>query len=143
MFTSSPTRRQLLQSTACGFGALALAGLAGRSHADDGVNPLALRQPVLTPRAKRVIFLFMQGGPSQIDTFDYKPILEQQDGKQMAFDDARAVEAAYLSVLTRRPTPPEAEYFQRFLAESKLSRPHRMEGLFWALINSTEFSWNH
>jgi hypothetical protein len=61
----------------------------------------------------------------------------------MALDDARAVEAAYLSVLTRRSTPEEADYFQRFLAESELSRAQRFEDLFWTLINSTEFSWNH
>jgi hypothetical protein len=61
----------------------------------------------------------------------------------MAPDDARAVEAAYLSVLTRRPTPEEAEYFQRFLADSQLGRAQRFEDIFWTLINSTEFSWNH
>ncbi|HTU19172.1 MAG TPA: DUF1553 domain-containing protein, partial [Gemmataceae bacterium] len=61
----------------------------------------------------------------------------------MAADDARAVEAAYLSVLTRRPTAEEAEYFQRFLADSKLKRAQRLEDIFWTLINSTEFSWNH
>ncbi len=61
----------------------------------------------------------------------------------MAPDDARAVEAAYLSVLTRRPAPEEAEHFQRFLADSTLSRTQRFEDLFWALLNSTEFSWNH
>jgi hypothetical protein len=61
----------------------------------------------------------------------------------MAADDARAVEAVYLSVLTRRPTPEEAEHFQRFLAESQLSRAQQFEDIFWALLNSTEFSWNH
>ncbi len=61
----------------------------------------------------------------------------------MAPDDPRAVEAAYLSVLTRRPTPEEAEHFQRFLADSTLSRAQRFEDLFWTLLNSTEFSWNH
>ncbi len=61
----------------------------------------------------------------------------------MAPDDPRAVEAAYLSVLTRRPTPEEAEHFQRFLADSTLSRSQRFEDLFWTLLNSTEFSWNH
>jgi hypothetical protein len=61
----------------------------------------------------------------------------------MAADDAHAVEAAYLSVLTRRPAPEEAEHFQYFLAESELPRSQRFEDMFWALINSTEFSWNH
>jgi hypothetical protein len=61
----------------------------------------------------------------------------------MAPDDARAIEAAYLSILTRRPTPEEAEHFQRVLADSELSRAQHFEDLSWALLNSTEFSWNH
>lgn len=78
------SRRQALKSLACGFGYLALADLA---HA--GANPLAARQPHHTPKAKRVIFIFMQGGPSHVDTFDYKPRLAQEDGRMMNFDDAR------------------------------------------------------
>jgi hypothetical protein len=61
----------------------------------------------------------------------------------MAPDDARAVEAAYLAVLTRRPTPEEAAHFEAFLADPALKRPQRLEDLYWALLNSTEFSWNH
>ncbi len=61
----------------------------------------------------------------------------------MSADDAHAVEAAYLSVLTRRPTPEEAEHFQHFLRDSDLTRNQRLEDFFWALLNSTEFSWNH
>jgi hypothetical protein len=83
-------RRRALKTLACGFGSLALAGLLGES-ARATANPLAPRLPHFRPRAKRVIFLFMQGGPSQIDTFDYKPLLEQHDGKKMPFDDARTV----------------------------------------------------
>jgi hypothetical protein len=79
------TRRHLLQSTACGFGYLALAGLA---HA---ANPLRPRQPHHRPRARRVIFIFMQGGPSHVDTFDHKPRLERDDGKMLTFDDARTL----------------------------------------------------
>jgi hypothetical protein len=83
------SRRRALKSLACGSGYLALAGLAGRAAA--GSNPLAARLPHHAPRAKRVIFLFMQGGPSQIDTFDYKPALEKFDGTKMPFDDARTI----------------------------------------------------
>jgi hypothetical protein len=80
------TRRQALQKLACGFGYVAFAGLAGAAG-----NPLALKPPQFRPRAKRVIFLFMQGGPSQVDTFDYKPRLEKDDGRKVAFDDARTI----------------------------------------------------
>src|SRR5438552_3927462 len=80
------TRRQALQSTACGFGYLALAGLAQTASAS---NPLAPKTPHHRARAKRVIFIFMQGGPSQVDTFDYKPRLARDDGQMMSFDDAR------------------------------------------------------
>lgn len=45
----------------------------------------------MAPRAKRIIFLFMQGGPSHVDSFDYKPVLDEQDGKMMSFDDARVI----------------------------------------------------
>lgn len=82
------SRRQALQSIGCGFGALALAGLTNRATANDRINSLL---PVMAPKAKRVIFLFMQGGPSHVDTFDYKPLLEQNDGQQFAFDDARII----------------------------------------------------
>ena len=61
----------------------------------------------------------------------------------IAPNDPKAVEVAYLAVLSRRPTPNEAAHFERFLADPSLDRPQRLEDLFWALINSTEFSWNH
>jgi len=81
-------RRRFLQSAACGFGWIAWSALAaGRALAD----AKHARLPHETPCAKRVIFLFMQGGPSQVDTFDYKPRLAQDDGKQLAFDDARVI----------------------------------------------------
>jgi hypothetical protein len=72
---------------ACGFGQIALAGLAVR--AADRDDPLARRPPHVRPRARRVIFLFMQGGPSHVDTFDYKPSLQRDDGRMLTFDDAR------------------------------------------------------
>jgi Protein of unknown function (DUF1501) len=82
------TRRQMLQTSACGFANLALAGLLS---AQDSRNPLAPRQPHFAPKAKRVIFLFMHGGPSQVDTFDYKPLLERDDGKPLPFARPRVV----------------------------------------------------
>ena len=82
------TRRKALGTLACGFGSLAFSGLAAQS-ARAAANPLAARLPHFSPRAKRVIFIFMQGGPSHVDTFDYKPELESHDGAMHAFDDAR------------------------------------------------------
>ncbi len=83
------SRRSLLARTACGFGSLALAGLGGRTgRAAAGVSPRGLHHP---PRAKRVIFLFMQGGPSQVDSFDYKPALAKYADKRVEFDVARTM----------------------------------------------------
>jgi hypothetical protein len=83
-------RRELLKSAGCGFGYLALAGLAAEGG-DTVANPLAPRLGHFAARAKRVIFLFMQGGVSQVDSFDYKPRLAKDDGKVMPFDDARVL----------------------------------------------------
>lgn len=75
------SRRNLLHTAACGFGGLALTSLlAGLARAGVDARGLA---PHFTPRAKRVIFLFMQGGPSQHDLFDYKPRLEQDHGQRV------------------------------------------------------------
>jgi len=69
------TRRAALQRLSAGFGAIGLAGMMG------GQAGAAVRQQI-TPRAKRVIFLFMNGGPSHIDTFDPKPALKKYEGQQ-------------------------------------------------------------
>ncbi len=82
-------RRQLLQSTAVGFPMLALRGLLDSEAAAAPGNPLARRQPHHTPRAKRILFLFMKGGPSQVDTFDYKPRLQKDHGQPLPFDKPR------------------------------------------------------
>jgi len=79
------SRRDLLKMSSCGFGYLALAGLAtGQAAAETKafLNPLAVKAPHHTPRAKRVIFMFMAGGPSQHETFDYNPELETAAGKE-------------------------------------------------------------
>ena len=86
------SRRQMLARSAHGFGALALAALTGGgAHgAIPGslepldslrLNPLAPRPPQFAAKAKSVIFLFMDGGPSQVDTFDPKPRLEREHGE--------------------------------------------------------------
>jgi hypothetical protein len=84
------TRREFLWETGCGFSGLALTSLlaadgffATHASAAPGkfVNPLAPKKPHFTPKAKACIFLFMYGGPSHVDTFDYKPNLYPLDGK--------------------------------------------------------------
>jgi hypothetical protein len=78
------SRRDVLKSTSCGFGLLALAGLCqqqAKGSPDASTNPLSPRAPHFAPKAKRVIFMFMQGAPSHVDTFDYKPQLEKDNGK--------------------------------------------------------------
>ncbi len=85
------TRRTALQTAGCGFGQLALAGLLNQSASANVPNPIAARQPHLPARAKRIIFLFMQGGPSHVDSFDYKPQLDKRDGEVLPFDDARDI----------------------------------------------------
>ncbi len=75
------TRRDMLKTVSAGFGWLAFQGLAGSAEAAASAATLAPRAPHFLPKAKRVIFLCMQGGPSHLDTFDYKPALTTDDGK--------------------------------------------------------------
>ena len=79
----SPTRRHLLRTMGTGFGMAGLAGVLG-STASARVSdapPLAPKAPHFPARAKHVIFLFLNGGPSQVDTFDPKPALQKYSGK--------------------------------------------------------------
>src|SRR5262245_42536597 len=76
------SRREFLRMTGHGFGAMALAHLVARdSHAGTGISKP--REPHFAPRAKRCIFLFMVGGPSQMDLFDPKPELNKLHGKKL------------------------------------------------------------
>ncbi|MAV36846.1 MAG: sulfatase [Planctomycetaceae bacterium] len=88
-----PSRRQLLESWCVGFGGVALAGLLHRQGLvraqETATHPLAPRKPHFRPRAKRIIFLFMHGGPSHIDLFDPKPQLQRSDGQQPSFPRTR------------------------------------------------------
>jgi len=83
----------MLVTSGTGFGAMALASLLGQEAAGSAVgnDPLAPRKPHFTPKAKRVIFLFMHGGPSHVDTFDHKPLLDRDDGKPLPFAKPRIV----------------------------------------------------
>jgi hypothetical protein len=89
-------RRQMLHRSAVGFGWLAASALlaedalaAEKQRAGGRKGPLAPKTPHFAPRAKRVIFLFMKGGPSHVDTFDYKPQLQKDDGKPLPFAKPR------------------------------------------------------
>src|SRR5712691_9109666 len=76
------SRRTALKSAALGFGYLAFADLAARA-AEKEKSPLAPKKPHFAAKAKHVIFLCMEGAPSHVDTFDYKPELTRLDGRGM------------------------------------------------------------
>src|SRR5215831_1758519 len=81
-----PSRRWLLRRYACGFGLLGLTSLiAENAGASTTVDPLAPKPTHFAQRVRRVIFLFMHGGPSAMDTFDPKPRLTQDHGKPLPF----------------------------------------------------------
>ena len=95
-------RRDLLNSFGCGFGSLALQAMmssqikaggtfspnaAASNTESDSLKP---KNPMFSPKAKRIIFVFMQGGPSHVDTFDYKPDLFERDGKTIDFTGVRS-----------------------------------------------------
>ncbi len=101
------TRRQLLKTSAVGFGHLAFSAIlsaeskaaAGTETGGDSLQPLAPKLPMLVARAKRVVFLFMKGGPSHVDTFDPKPQLTKDHGKPLPFDLPRVTFAAQGNLL--------------------------------------------
>src|SRR6266576_3645824 len=81
-FLLSRARRAFLRDAFCGFGSLALASLINQEGRAASTNPLAAKSPPNEAKAKSVIFLFMAGGPSHIDTFDPKPLLNQLSGQK-------------------------------------------------------------
>ncbi|MBN8733802.1 MAG: DUF1501 domain-containing protein [Acidobacteria bacterium] len=93
------SRRELLRVSSTGFGSLALAGLMSAEQARAAADPLAVKAPHFPARAKRVIFLFMHGGPSQVDTFDYKPLLKRDHGKPLPFARPKVVSSETFNLL--------------------------------------------
>ncbi|REJ66162.1 MAG: DUF1501 domain-containing protein [Planctomycetota bacterium] len=97
------SRRQFVWELGAGFGGVALASLLSEDgffakHAygepaplDGYVDPLAPKMPHFAPKAKRCIFLFIYGGPSSMDTFDYKPELQKRDGEEIDIESRRGV----------------------------------------------------
>ena len=90
------SRRELLAQTCCGFGGLALTAMrmstadaAGAASKSQSRESIVAQPAMFVPRAKRIIFIFMQGGPSHVDTFDYKPELVSRDGQSINFTGVR------------------------------------------------------
>src|SRR5262245_44016551 len=81
------TRRQLLQRGGCGLGMVALSSLLRQegllAAGPTPLNPLAPKKPHFPAKAKAVIWIFVNGGPSQVDTWDYKPELAKRDGQPL------------------------------------------------------------
>jgi hypothetical protein len=103
------SRRQLLKSSAVGFGNLALTAMLANDamrgaekplvQAERGAPPASKRPPHFAARAKRVVFLFMKGGPSHVDTFDPKPLLDRDSGKPLPFPLPRVTFAKQTNLL--------------------------------------------
>jgi hypothetical protein len=87
------TRRELLTRTSNGFGLAALAGILQGAEAN---NPLAPKTPPLPAKAKSVIFLFMHGGVSHVDTFDPKPQLTRYSGKPLSAELAKVIKTSFI-----------------------------------------------
>ena len=95
-FRQPPTRRDFLSQSCNGIGGLALAGMLANEllAAPDSINPLGPREQHLPRKAKHCIFLFMGGGVSHIDTFDYKPALQKYAGKRLPRPEGLSGEVA-------------------------------------------------
>ena len=102
---SQLSRRAMLRSAACGFGFMGLGGMLAQAAPINTapVDPLAPHAPHFAPRAKRVIFLFMHGGPSSIDTFDPKPYLDANDGKPLPIKQPLTFAAGKTGGLMKSP----------------------------------------
>ena len=99
------SRRQLLQRAGAGFGSVGLASLlAEEGLLANSADPLAAKQPHFNGKAKSVIWLFINGGPSHVDTWDYKPELEKMDGKELeGFDKNTGFFANAVGPLMKSP----------------------------------------
>ena len=88
------SRREFLSRAGAGFGAVALSALSGQNLLAKGLpNPVAAKIPHRLGRAKNVIWLFMEGGPSHLDLFDPKPALNKYAGKPLPDSFVRPVTA--------------------------------------------------
>ena len=94
-------RRWFLQQCGVGLGTVALHSLLGADTRADSTNPMLPRQPHFTPRAKRVIFLFMAGAPSHLDLFDHKPELARLDGQLPPAELLKGYRTAFINPNSR------------------------------------------
>src|SRR5437762_1846705 len=95
------TRRHFFREAGCGVGKMALGALLceslfGAQAAAEPANPLAPRLPHFAPKAKRIIYLFMAGAPSQLDLFDYKPKLAKYDGQPVPAEIVKGQRYAFI-----------------------------------------------
>ena len=114
---SEASRREFLLRGGAGFGALALTGMLARDQAFAATNPHAAKQPHFAPTAKRVIFLFMEGGPSHMDLFDPKPLIQKLAGQRMPDS-------------FKRPITPMGEAESPILASQRQWKRHGQSGLW-------------
>src|SRR5262249_51350889 len=98
------TRRHFFRDCGVGLGSMALASLMNEGHANATpqlVNPLALKKPHFDAKAKSVIFLFMAGGPSQLELFDYKPKLRELSGQPIPESFIKGKRFAFMDTFTK------------------------------------------
>jgi hypothetical protein len=96
------TRRHFFRDCALGVGSIALASLCNEGRATTLPNPLAPKTPHFAPKAKAVIFLFMAGGPSQLELFDHKPKLDALNGKPVPLDFIKGKRFAFMDTFAKK-----------------------------------------
>jgi hypothetical protein len=97
------SRREALFKMGAGIGGIGLASMFGSNAvAAEQASPLAPKLPHFAPKAKRLIQLFMPGGPSQVDTFDYKPMLAKHKGERPALVDRKTLRNTKMGLM---PSP--------------------------------------
>ena len=142
------TRRELLKRCGMGLGLLGLSSLLQREGllaragplGERGLSPLAPEAPHITPRAKRVIWLFINGGPSHMDTWEYKPALEKYHGKELeGFDKFTGFFSREVGAIMQSPSS-----FPRVESRGKWCRKYfRTWGNMWIKWHSfTPFTPN-
>ncbi len=100
------TRRHFFRDCAVGLGSVALTSLLREGQAAaPAVNPMAPKRPLFTPRAKNVIYLFMAGGPSQLELFDYKPKLVEHNGQPIPEEFVKGKRFAFMDSFAAKERP--------------------------------------